>query len=66
MASDMIRLLFLIALCIPTSPLHANEVGTWKSLFDGKTLTGWERHGGKATYVVEDGVIVGTSVPNTP
>jgi hypothetical protein len=66
MASDMIRLLSLIALCIPTSPLHADEVGTWKSLFDGKTLTGWERHGGKATYMVEDGVIVGTSVPNTP
>ncbi|MBT3278767.1 MAG: DUF1080 domain-containing protein, partial [Phycisphaerales bacterium] len=38
----------------------------WVSLFDGKTLTGWERHGGKADYKVEDGAIVGTSRPKTP
>jgi len=37
----------------------------WKSLFDGKTLDGWEQHGGKAVYKVEDGTIVGHSVPNT-
>ncbi|MEM7383808.1 MAG: DUF1080 domain-containing protein [Verrucomicrobiota bacterium] len=50
-----------------TSPLQGKEeTGTWKSLFDGKTLNGWEQHGGKATYAVEDGVIVGTSAPNTP
>jgi len=29
------------------------------SLFDGKTMNGWVRHGGEATYAVEDGVIVG-------
>ena len=29
------------------------------SLFDGKTLNGWARHGGKSTYGVEDGVIAG-------
>jgi hypothetical protein len=40
--------------------------GKWVSLFDGKTLTGWERHGGKATYKVVDGAIVGTSCPRTP
>ncbi len=34
-------------------------------LFDGKTLDGWEQKGGKAKYTVEDGCIVGTSVPNT-
>lgn len=34
--------------------------------FDGKTLDGWVQRGGKAKYHVEDGVIVGTSVPNTP
>src|SRR5262245_12340303 len=36
------------------------------SLFDGKTLDGWIQRGGKAKYRVEDGEIVGTSVPNTP
>jgi hypothetical protein len=34
-------------------------------LFDGKTLNGWKQLGGKAKYVAEDGVIVGSSVPNT-
>ena len=34
-------------------------------LFDGKSLSGWVQHGGKATYRVEDGMIVGRSAPNT-
>jgi hypothetical protein len=34
-------------------------------LFDGKTLDGWKQLGGKANYRVEDGAIVGSSVPNT-
>jgi hypothetical protein len=37
----------------------------FKPLFDGKTLDGWTQHGGKAKYRVEDGQIVGSSVPNT-
>lgn len=35
-------------------------------LFDGHSLDGWEQHGGKATYRIEDGVIIGTAVANTP
>jgi hypothetical protein len=35
------------------------------ALFDGKSLDGWVVRGGKAKYAVEDGVIVGTSQPNT-
>jgi hypothetical protein len=37
-----------------------------KLLFDGKSLTGWTQRGGKAEYRVEDGCIVGKSVPDTP
>lgn len=37
----------------------------WTDLFNGKNLDGWVQRGGKATYRVEDGVIIGTSVPNT-
>jgi hypothetical protein len=37
----------------------------WVSLFDGRDLDGWVQRGGKAKYRVEDGQIVGTSVPNT-
>ncbi len=34
-------------------------------LFDGQTLTGWEQHSGKAEYRVQDGAIVGKTVPDT-
>ena len=33
----------------------------WVSLFDGKTLNGWSKKGGGATYAVVDGTIVGTT-----
>ena len=35
-------------------------------LFNGKDLDGWVQRGGKADYKVEDGAIVGRSVPKTP
>ncbi len=35
-------------------------------LFDGESLDGFEQKGGKAKYRVEDGCIVGTTVPQTP
>jgi|TARA_B110000037_G_scaffold182565_1_gene210317 hypothetical protein len=38
----------------------------WVALFDGKTLNGWSVIGGKASYAVKDGTIVGTSTLNTP
>ncbi|MGE0376204.1 MAG: family 16 glycoside hydrolase, partial [Planctomycetaceae bacterium] len=41
------------------------EGGEWTSLFNGESLEGWERHSGEAKYTVEDGAIVGTSVPDT-
>ncbi|MBD0777426.1 DUF1080 domain-containing protein [Maribacter sp. ANRC-HE7] len=38
----------------------------WSTIFDGKTLDGWSVIGGEATYKVEDGAIVGSTVRNTP
>ena len=38
----------------------------WTDLFNGKDLTGWIQRGGKATYTVENGELVGTSVLTTP
>ena len=35
-------------------------------IFDGETLDGWTQKGGEAEYTVEDGMIVGKAVPNTP
>ena len=38
----------------------------WEYLFDGKTLNGWVQRNGEAKYTVQDGMIVGTTVLNTP
>ncbi|MBS1713845.1 MAG: DUF1080 domain-containing protein [Armatimonadetes bacterium] len=38
----------------------------WKPLFDGKSLTGWTRRGGKAAYSVDKGEIVGRTVVGEP
>src|SRR5258708_386250 len=55
------RLLFLamagIAICF---------AGGTKTLFNGKNLKGWQQCNGKATYTVEDGAIVGTTVAGSP
>lgn len=51
---------------ILVSALPAAEEDGFVSLFDGKSLQGWIQRGGKAKYTVVDGMIVGTSVPNTP
>ncbi|MFO7937953.1 MAG: DUF1080 domain-containing protein [Kiritimatiellia bacterium] len=38
----------------------------WVSLFDGKTLNGWSVKSGFASYKVENGAIVGTTVKGSP
>src|SRR5204863_9376822 len=47
-------------------PLAARADEGWVSLFDGKTLDGWSVKGGNATYKVEDGAIVGTTIERSP
>ncbi len=37
----------------------------WTSLFDGKTLKGWNQKNGKALFKVENGEIIGVTVANT-
>jgi hypothetical protein len=51
--------------CVSSLPAAEESGGGWRVLFDGKTLNGWEKHGGKAEYAVEEGVIAGHSVPKT-
>jgi prenyltransferase beta subunit len=43
-----------------------NKEQTWKLLFNGENLEGWEQLGGAANFEVIDGAIVGTSVKGTP
>lgn len=54
---------FFLLLCF-CSPLIAQK--GWHSLFDGKTLKGWQQVAGSAKYTVEEGAIVGTTVPGSP
>ncbi|WP_406696042.1 DUF1080 domain-containing protein [Singulisphaera sp. Ch08] len=55
----------LVALSALCSTTFAAADG-WVSLFDGKSLEGWTIRGGFATYKVEDGSIVGTTVEGSP
>ena len=43
-----------------------SEEPAFEPLFDGETLAGWSQHNGTATYVVEDGAIVGTTSDGSP
>ena len=58
--------LLLGAYCTAADNAGNDDAGKFVPLFDGKTLDGWHQLGGKAKYTVEDGMIVGSSVPNTP
>ncbi|MCX6839224.1 MAG: DUF1080 domain-containing protein [Verrucomicrobia bacterium] len=57
------RLLLSAAVLSFASLLHSEDA--FVPLFDGQTLSGWEQHSGTAQYRVQDGVIVGKTVPNT-
>lgn len=58
----MIKKLVVLILLVSTQGIAQD----WKSLFNGKDLTGWKQLGGKAVYKVEDGAIVGYTVSDTP
>jgi hypothetical protein len=47
------------------SNVNAQSRG-WTNLFDGKTLGGWRQATGKATFAVENGEIIGTTVSGSP
>lgn len=53
-----LRSLLIAALCLAVSSLPAAAAGEWQSLFDGKTLAGWEANESPGTWVIEDGAIV--------
>jgi len=63
-AIHKILLVFSLAI-VQASVLSAQENGSFTPLFNGKNLSGWTQRGGKATYKVKDGAIVGYSKMNT-
>ena len=54
----MIRLITLAVFLFAATGSFADD---WQPLFDGKTLDGWKKVGGGATYEVVDGTILGTT-----
>lgn len=46
--------------------MSASAQAEWTPLFDGKSLDGWTIKNGWAEYRIEDGAIVGKSVPKSP
>lgn len=55
-----------LGLLLVSSMATADDKDGWVSLFDGKTLSGWEQKNGTATYRVEDGMIVGKTSEGSP
>ncbi|OQP62029.1 hypothetical protein A3860_29815 [Niastella vici] len=51
---------------VSTTVALAQPGNGFTSLFDGKTLNGWKKITGSADYKIEDGAIVGITVPNSP
>lgn len=58
-------LIFVIA-CFCSCSKVKKDNAPWVNIFDGNTFNGWSIKGGNATYKVEDGIIVGTTVSESP
>jgi Domain of Unknown Function (DUF1080) len=57
--------LLVLAVALAQGIAGGDDEG-WTPLFDGKTLDGWKVNGGTASYKVEEGAIVGTTVEGSP
>ncbi|HOB33519.1 MAG TPA: DUF1080 domain-containing protein [Verrucomicrobiota bacterium] len=57
---------YALALVMAAAAMLNAAAGEWTPLFNGKDLNGWIQRGGNAPFAVEDGMIVGRSVPDTP
>ncbi len=51
---------------VPQNSWEGSNALDLKPIFDGKSLNGWRQLGGKATYSVQDEMIVGETRPNQP
>ena len=55
-----------LSICIFFLLSFSSAQNGWTNLFDGKSLNGWKKLAGNADYKIENGAIVGITVPNTP
>ncbi len=64
--NTMKKSLILFSFVLLMNGLVFGQNGGWTSLFNGNDLSGWKQLNGEAKYEVVDGMIVGTTVANTP
>ncbi|MBL0358893.1 MAG: DUF1080 domain-containing protein [Chitinophagaceae bacterium] len=57
-------ILSIVIFCSATAQTAKKD--GWQLLFNGKDLKGWKQLNGKATYTVQNGEIIGTTVPYEP
>ncbi|MEX0600314.1 MAG: DUF1080 domain-containing protein [Rhodothermales bacterium] len=73
-----LALLFVLAGCADTDTASdatdsaamadmeaAAGTGEWTTLFEGESADAFPKHGGAATYRIENGTVVGTTAPNS-
>jgi hypothetical protein len=60
------RFATVVALAFALCSIEDTRADELVEIFNSKDLSGWTKRGGDATYAVENGEIVGRSVPNTP
>lgn len=60
-----VAMMAAFASCGPSNQQDTAEDG-WVELIQGNTLDGWTQVAGAAEFTIEDGVIIGTAVANTP
>ena len=65
--NKILKVLLVGAMAAAVGPIGKDAMaGEWTTIFNGKDVKGWEKKGGKASYKVEDGCIVGTTKPTRP
>ncbi len=62
----MIRIVVVLLLIVSVPCVAQKKDKSWRYLFNGKDLKGWKQVNGTAPYVVEDGMIIGTTVEGSP
>ncbi|PJB12018.1 MAG: DUF1080 domain-containing protein [Flavobacteriales bacterium CG_4_9_14_3_um_filter_40_17] len=56
----------LFVLMLSSCAETIKDTTPWVDLFDGQTLSGWVIKGGHANYEIKEGVIIGSSVSDSP
>lgn len=63
---NLICLNFIFSTSCSSNRETTADAEGWEELFNGENLDGWEQVNGEAPYEVVDGVIVGTTVMDSP